>query len=243
MKPPTTSPIAPREPDVPPGFWQRVRDQDWYIQLMSPRMLLRVLLGVGAADLLVLNFWAVPSALEQTDMLAVRSLPLTAAEAAPPQAPPAAPAPVPEAVPAPAPLPLAAASPAAKPEAAPAPKLSALPARPKPSVVRERCALLLFSKGNWWIGPRGHRILDEALPRLLADTRMIEVIGYADSRGASDLNQRISEERAQAVKEALIRAGVPERRIRTIGAGERYADGSGLDRRTEVSLSDGGQAP
>ena len=33
--------------------------------------------------------------------------------------------------------------------------------------------------------------------------RTIEVIGYADSRGATDLNQRISEERARAVAEAL----------------------------------------
>ena len=243
MNAPTTTPVGPREPDIPPGLWQRVRDQDWYIQLISPRTLLRVLLGMGAADLVVLNYWAVPSALEQTDMLAARTMPLAAAESTP-QQPPEARVALPAKVEAPVrPPPSAAPAAAAEPEVLPAPKLAARPAQLKPSVVRERCALLLFGKGNWWIGSRGHRILDEALPRLLADKRTVEVIGYADSRGATDLNQRISEERARAVTEALIRAGVPERRIRTIGAGERYADGSGLDRRTEVSLSDGGEAP
>jgi outer membrane protein OmpA-like peptidoglycan-associated protein len=215
MNPPTTSPLGPE------GFWQRVREQEWFLLLVSPRNLLRVLLALGAVDLVCLNMWAVPSALEQTDILAVRSLPLPAAR---PAVAPAAPQP-----------PAAAVEPGPEREAGPE------PAAPSPG--RERCALLLFSTGNWWIGPRGHALIAAALPKLLADDRMIEVIGYADRRGAPDLNLRISEERARAVTAVLVQAGVPERRIRSIGAGETFADGSGLDRRTEVTLTNQGRAP
>lgn len=211
MNAPTTSPIGPE------SLWQRVREQDWFLLLASPRNLLRVLLGLGAVDILCLNLWAVPSALEQTDILAVRSLPLTAAQ--------------------PSPQPSAAAS-----QVEPEPEPEPAPSAP-PTPGRERCALLLFSTGNWWIGPRGHALLQNALPRLLADERTIEVIGYADRRGAPDLNQRISEERARAVAALLVQAGVPQQRIRAFGAGEKFADGSGLDRRTEVTLTNVGRAP
>jgi outer membrane protein OmpA-like peptidoglycan-associated protein len=211
MNAPTTSPLGPE------GFWQRVREQEWFLLLASPRNLLRVLLALGAVDLMCLNMWAVPSALEQTDILAVRSLPLPAAR--------------PAVTPAVQPQPPAAAPVEPEPE----------PAAPTPG--RERCALLLFSTGNWWIGSRGHALIAAALPKLLADDRMIEVIGYADRRGAPDLNLRISEERARAVAAVLVQAGVPERRIRSIGAGETFADGSGLDRRTEVTLTNQGRAP
>ena len=57
---------APTTSHGPDGFWQRVRDQEWFLLLVSPRNLLRGLLALGAVDLLCLNMWAVPSALEQT---------------------------------------------------------------------------------------------------------------------------------------------------------------------------------
>lgn len=48
----------------------------------------------------------------------------------------------------------------------------------------------------------------------------VEIVGYADSTGASDYNQRLSEQRALAVKEQLVRAGIDPALIRTEGRGE-----------------------
>lgn len=47
----------------------------------------------------------------------------------------------------------------------------------------------------------------------------ITIIGHTDSRGADDYNQKLSEERAQAVLDALVNANVAEDRLEAVGKG------------------------
>ena len=73
--------------------------------------------------------------------------------------------------------------------------------------------------------------------------RHIEVIGYSDSIGSEEHNQSLSERRAAAVTEALVRDGVDARRITTRGYGaanpvasNATAEGRAQNRRVEIIL-------
>lgn len=48
----------------------------------------------------------------------------------------------------------------------------------------------------------------------------IRVEGHTDSKGSEEYNQKLSEQRAQSVANALIQQGVAAQRIRTVGYGE-----------------------
>jgi len=48
----------------------------------------------------------------------------------------------------------------------------------------------------------------------------VEVTGYTDTEGSVAVNQVVATRRANAVKDALVRAGVPAQSIRMIAAGE-----------------------
>ena len=72
---------------------------------------------------------------------------------------------------------------------------------------------------------------------------LIDVYGYTDTVGASDFNQRLSEQRAQAVANYLTSRGVSSSRIRWMGFGEtRLAVQTGdnvnepLNRRVEIKI-------
>ena len=90
----------------------------------------------------------------------------------------------------------------------------------------------------------------EQLAELLAsmDGILIRVEGFADARGDEDYNAQLSTERALAVRDALVRAGVPSGRITLDSYGERFSradegdlDGLAMERRVELSLVDGGE--
>jgi OmpA-OmpF porin, OOP family len=73
--------------------------------------------------------------------------------------------------------------------------------------------------------------------------RNVEVIGYTDSSGTDEHNQWLSERRATAVTEALVRDGVSARRITTRGYGaanpvasNATAEGRAQNRRVEIIL-------
>ena len=74
------------------------------------------------------------------------------------------------------------------------------------------------------------------------------VEGYTDSVGSASYNQGLSERRAEAVRRALIRAGVEPTRIVAQGYGKEYpvADnasdsGRAQNRRVEVTISNDNQ--
>jgi outer membrane protein OmpA-like peptidoglycan-associated protein len=75
--------------------------------------------------------------------------------------------------------------------------------------------------------------------------RNVVVEGYTDSTGSQELNQELSERRANAVRTALIGSGINSNRIATRGYAESYpvnsnasAQGRQLNRRVEIVLSD-----
>jgi outer membrane protein OmpA-like peptidoglycan-associated protein len=49
----------------------------------------------------------------------------------------------------------------------------------------------------------------------------IQVIGHADRAGSDAYNQRLSERRSAAVRDALVQRGIPADEIVTMGRGER----------------------
>ncbi|MGE5952424.1 MAG: OmpA family protein [Qipengyuania vulgaris] len=74
---------------------------------------------------------------------------------------------------------------------------------------------------------------------------LVDVYGYTDTTGSTELNQRLSEQRAQAVANYLIGQGVSSSRIRWQGYGEQYehlkvktADNVSepLNRRVEIKI-------
>lgn len=75
------------------------------------------------------------------------------------------------------------------------------------------------------------------------ETRMT-VAGYTDSTGSEELNQKLSEKRAESVKNALVGEGVNPARITTVGYGENkpVADnnteaGRQLNRRVTIFIT------
>jgi outer membrane protein OmpA-like peptidoglycan-associated protein len=55
-------------------------------------------------------------------------------------------------------------------------------------------------------------------------TLLVRIEGHTDSRGGRELNQKLSEERAQAIKIALVRRGIGGARLSTTGLGEEQPE-------------------
>ena len=49
---------------------------------------------------------------------------------------------------------------------------------------------------------------------------MVSVEGFTDSRGADDMNLKLSQDRANAVKDYLVSQGVKPEKVRAMGRGE-----------------------
>lgn len=76
--------------------------------------------------------------------------------------------------------------------------------------------------------------------------RTIAVEGFTDATGPEEYNQKLSQERAQAVADALVQRGIERQRIVTRGYGEQYPvasnenpTGRQLNRRVEIIISNG----
>ena len=70
---------------------------------------------------------------------------------------------------------------------------------------------------------------------------MIEIQGHTDSGGSAAFNESLSLRRAEAVRDYLVAQGVPIRRLRAVGYGERFPiasnstpEGQAENRRVEV---------
>ena len=83
-----------------------------------------------------------------------------------------------------------------------------------------------------------------ALVADLKDVR-VRVSGFADSRGSDELNQSLSQERAEMVARELEKAGVPKERMIVEAMGERFssieagADDQAFERCVEIRLESG----
>jgi outer membrane protein OmpA-like peptidoglycan-associated protein len=193
------------------------------------RAALTAILGLGGADLVLLNLWAAPSLLTATDVSGAQSSEPAVAVAPAPQAQKL--------------LPRAIVTPT-KPASSPPPKPVAKPlAAATPTAVitpTETQALpqakVWFGTGNWWIGPHGRKTLLTALEQIQGDQRMVQVIGHADAAGTPETNLRISRERARAVALLLIESGLPAERIEIVARGEEDPSPDGNDRRVEIQL-------
>ena len=77
--------------------------------------------------------------------------------------------------------------------------------------------------------------------------RAVRIEGHTDSTGSANLNQVLSQQRAEAVRQALVQAGVEADRLTALGLGEDQPiaandseDGRARNRRVEVVVADGG---
>jgi outer membrane protein OmpA-like peptidoglycan-associated protein len=83
----------------------------------------------------------------------------------------------------------------------------------------------------------------------LDDDKLVSIEGFTDSRGADDMNQKLSEDRANAVKDYLVSQGVKAEKLRAVGRGESNPvasndtpEGRANNRRVELVVSTSAQA-
>ncbi|WP_228242490.1 OmpA family protein [Porphyrobacter sp. GA68] len=101
-----------------------------------------------------------------------------------------------------------------------------------------------FATGSASINPAFQRTLDDVAANLVRyPNSLIDVYGHTDTVGSRSFNQRLSEQRADAVSRYLISRGVNQARIRSQGFGEdqlRVQTGDNvnepLNRRVEIKI-------
>lgn len=106
---------------------------------------------------------------------------------------------------------------------------------------------VLFDTGKSQLKSGGLRTMQKLADFLKQNPeRKVMIEGFTDSTGGDDLNQALSERRADAVRVALIDQGISSDRVRTRGygkafpiAGNETAAGRQLNRRVEIVVSKG----
>jgi len=158
------------------------------------------------------------------------------AKASPPPSPPPPPAPKPTPPPPPPP-------PEPKPEPKPAPTPPPPPAPPK--VIDKLTLQVLFDVDRSFITPAAQKELEKAVAFVKKyPGAKIEVGGHTDSTGTDAYNQKLSERRATAVKDYLIKeAAVDSSKITAVGYGRtkpvadnKTAAGRTQNRRVEILI-------
>jgi outer membrane protein OmpA-like peptidoglycan-associated protein len=105
---------------------------------------------------------------------------------------------------------------------------------------------VLFDTGRSQLNPGAARKLDQ-LAQFLTDQpqRRVQIDGFTDSVGTESYNQALSQQRADAVKSALISRGIDGSRIESQGYGKTFpvadntdSGGRQLNRRVEVVIGD-----
>lgn len=104
---------------------------------------------------------------------------------------------------------------------APMPPPVAQPPAPTPMPMPPRAFLVFFDWDRADITPEAMRVLQQAADnyRKVGVTR-VNLTGHADRSGSDKYNQALSIRRANAVKREMMRMGIPESQIATIGKGE-----------------------
>lgn len=93
----------------------------------------------------------------------------------------------------------------------------------KPAVEAYFNAETLFDFDKAVVKPEGRKILDEeivASMKMHTDIALLTITGHADRIGTEAYNQNLSERRANAVKDYLVKQGIAAERMRASGKGE-----------------------
>jgi len=120
-------------------------------------------------------------------------------------------------------VPVAEPEPAPAPEPAPVPAAAPEPVACKPTIETISISaekLFGFDKYKLQVGSKP--ILDETAAKIKAnpDIKVVMVTGYTDRIGSEQYNQKLSERRANVVKEYLVSQGIDAARLQAIGKGE-----------------------
>lgn len=105
---------------------------------------------------------------------------------------------------------------------------------------------IAFAPGRSALRPEARVNLGKVVAFVNQDRRkLIRIEGHTDSRGNTNANQQLSQRRAEAVRDALIAAGVDGTRITAVGRGEAEPvaandseEGRAKNRRVDVILED-----
>jgi OOP family OmpA-OmpF porin len=126
----------------------------------------------------------------------------------------------PDLVPKPAPAPAPVVAPPPPPPPPPAPP----PPPPAPAVQKITLASkALFDFDKYALKPEGKAAIDTEIIAKLAQVQKLELVlvtGHTDRIGTQAYNQKLSERRADAVRDYLVSKGVPKDKIETLGMGK-----------------------
>jgi len=107
---------------------------------------------------------------------------------------------------------------------------------------------VLFEVGQADLLPAAEQNLSDVIELLESEpNKQIRIEGHTDSTGSAELNLRLSRERAEAVRDALVRLGIDAGRITAVGMGEDFpiasnatGDGRARNRRVDVIVLNSG---
>lgn len=110
---------------------------------------------------------------------------------------------------------------------------------------------VLFVTGKAELLPIARDRLNQVAQSLkeLDDDKLVSIDGFTDSRGADDANMKLSQDRANAVRDHLVSQGVKTEKIRATGRGEaspvasnETPEGRANNRRVEIVIQSSAQA-
>jgi outer membrane protein OmpA-like peptidoglycan-associated protein len=110
---------------------------------------------------------------------------------------------------------------------------------------------VLFVTGKAELLPIARDRLNQVAQSLkeLDDDKLVSIEGFTDSRGADDMNMKLSQDRANAVRDYLVSQGVKTEKLRALGRGEANPvasndtpEGRANNRRVEIVIQSSAQA-
>ena len=120
------------------------------------------------------------------------------------------------------------------------------PARPDPCSERVQLEGVNFANDSAEVGPNAAKLLDETVTALQrCPNRRVRLNAYTDSNGSDAYNEKLSQRRAESVREYLVSHGVSASRIEARGLGESdpiadnsTPEGRAQNRRVELAPID-----
>ena len=100
--------------------------------------------------------------------------------------------------------------------------------------------LVYFQERSAQLDPEARNLITVAARRANdVPATPVDVIGYTDSAGAPQADVLLSQQRAQAVADALVANGVAANRLVRVGRGQTGSDPGVASRRVEITVGNG----